>query len=266
VKYRFTGGLVQGSYTWSHSIDNQSDPLIGDFFNLDFTSIAGAGASTGRSAFSEQFSPQVDRGNSDYDQRHNFVVFSYWTLPAPFARSKWGLPLRGWMVSEIAAFRSGFPYTVTGTSTVVPGGGQILNNRVNILNPNETLLPNPVPVAGGQLILNAADFTEAAPSTLGNEGRNAFIGPGFYNIDVSVARYFPLRWLGEAGRLRFRAEFFNVLNHANLGNPDSLFTNPLTSTFGIATYGRQGVQSGFPAVTPLNESPRQIQMSVKVEF
>jgi hypothetical protein len=266
VKYRFTRGLIQGSYTWSHSIDNQSDPLIGDFFNLDFTSIQSTGGSSGRSAFSEQFDPQADRGNSDFDQRHNFVVFSYWTLPAPFASSKWGLPFRDWMVSEIAAFRSGFPYTVTGTSEVVPGSGEILNNRVNIINPNATLLPNPVPAQGGELLLNAADFTEAAPSTLGNEGRNAFIGPGFYNVDVSVARSFSLRWLGESGRLRFRAEFFNVLNHANLGNPDALFTSPLTSTFGIATFGRQGAQSGFPAVTPLNESPRQIQLSMKVEF
>jgi hypothetical protein len=266
LKYRMSRGLIQASYTWSHSIDNQSDPLIGDFFNLSFTSIQTTGGSNGRSAFSEQFDPQVDRGNSDFDQRQNFVVFSYWNLPAPFANSKWGLPFRNWMVSEIAAFRSGFPYTVTGTSNVVPGGGQILNNRVNIINPNATLLSNPVPAAGGELLLNAADFSEPAPSTLGNEGRNAFIGPGFYNIDVSVARSFPLRWLGESGRLRIRAEFFNVLNHANLGNPDSQFTSPLTSTFGTATFGRQGVQSGFPAVAPLNESPRQIQLSAKIEF
>lgn len=266
VKYRFSQGIVQGSYTWSHSIDNQSDPLIGDFFNLSFTSIQTTGGSNGRSAFSEQFNPQADRGDSDYDQRHNFVVFSYWNLPAPFANSRWGLPFRNWMVSEIAAFRSGFPYTVLGTSNVVQGGGQILNNRVNIINPNATLLANPVPVAGGELLLNAADFSEAAPSTLGNEGRNAFIGPGFYNVDLAVARYFPVRWLGEGGRLRFRAELFNAFNHANLGNPDVFFTNPLTSTFGIATYGRQGVQSGFPAVAPLNELPRQIQLSMKIEF
>jgi hypothetical protein len=81
-----------------------------------------------------------------------------------------------------------------------------------------------------------------------------------------VARSFPLHWLGEAGRLRVRADAFNVLNHANLGNPDALLTNPPSSTFGIATFGRQGTQSGFPAVSPLNETPRQIQLSVKLEF
>ncbi len=91
VRYRLSRGMVQASYTWSHSIDNQSDPLLGDFFNLDFTSIENTAGSSGRAAFSEQFNPQADRGNSDFDQRHNFVIFSYWNLPAPFAGSRWGL-------------------------------------------------------------------------------------------------------------------------------------------------------------------------------
>jgi hypothetical protein len=112
-------------------------------------------------------------------------------------------------------------------------------------------------------LLSAAGFAEAAPSTLGNAGRNAFRGPGFYNLDVSLNRSFPVRWLGESGRLGLRASAFNILNHANLGNPDTLLASP---TFGIALLGRQGVPSGFPAVSPLNETPRQIQLSAKVEF
>ncbi len=266
VRYRMSRGMVQGTYTWSHTIDNQSDPLTGDFFNLDFTSIQTASGSNGRAAFSEQFNPQADRGNSDFDQRQNFVIFSYWNLPAPFADSKWRVLFRDWTVAEMAAFRSGFPYTVIGTSTTVPGGGLILNNRPNIVNPNAARLANPTPVPGGEQLLNPAAFAEAPPSTLGNEGRNTFTGPGFYSIDLSIAKAFALPRLGEAGRLRFRADAFNVLNHANLGNPDALFTNPVSATFGIATFGRQGVQSGFPALIPLNETPRTIQLSVRVEF
>jgi hypothetical protein len=267
IRYRTSFGLVQGSYTWSHTIDNQSEPLLGDFFNLNFTSISGSGGSSGRAAFSQQFNRLADRGNSDFDQRHNFVVFSYWNLPAPpFANSKWGLLFRDWMLSELAAFRSGFPYSVIGTTGAVAGGGQVFNNRPNILDPNQTRFPDPMPVPGGERLLNPAGFAQAAPSTLGNAGRNAFGGPGFYNVDLSVSKAFVLPWLGEGGRLKFRADAFNVLNHANLGNPDSLLTFPLSSTFGIATFGRQGTQSGFPAVSPLNETPRQIQLSVKIEF
>jgi hypothetical protein len=266
VRYRNSRGMIQGSYTWSHSIDNQSDPLIGDFFNLTFTSIQTGQSTSQRSTFSEQFNPNADRGNSDFDQRQNLVLFSYWNLPSPFASSKFGVLLRNWTVAEMAAFRSGQPYTVYGTSSVIAGQGEILDNRANIVNANQTGFANPPAVPGGVQLLNPAAFSEPAASTLGNSGRNAFVGPGFYSLDISVARAFALPWLGESGRFRIRADAYNILNHANLGNPNALFTDPLTSQFGIASYGRQGYASGFPAVAPLNETPRQIQLSVHVEF
>jgi hypothetical protein len=258
VRYRTSRGMLQGSYTWSHSIDNQSDPLIGDFFNLTFTSIQTGETSGQRSTFSEQFNPNSDRGNSDFDQRQNLVLFSYWNLPSPFARSRPGILLRNWTIAGLAAFRSGLPYTVYGPDT-----GSLLNNRANVLNSSPAVFANPAPVAGGVQLLNPAAFGPAADDTLGDTGRNAFTGPGFYSLDLSLARAFHLPWLGEAGRFRIRADAYNVLNHANLGNPDNQLYDP---TFGVATYGRQGYASGFPAVSPLNETPRQIQLSMKVEF
>jgi hypothetical protein len=263
IRYRSSRAMFQAAYTWSHSIDNQSEPLLGDFFNLEFTSIQSTTAPGGRAAFSEQFNPNADRGNSDFDQRQNLVLVAYWNLPAPFAGSRIGVLFRDWMVSGIAAFRSGFPYTVIGTSNVVPGGGEILNNRPNLIDPSAAVLSQPVAVAGGQQLLNAAAFAEAAPSMLGTLGRNSLIGPGFYNLDMALARSFPVRKLGEATRITLRASAFNLLNHANLNNPDSLLTDP---TFGIAEFGRQGVSSGFPAQSPLNETPRQIQLTLRVEF
>jgi hypothetical protein len=266
VRYRNSHGMVQGSYTWSHTIDNQSDPLLGDFFNLDFASIQGGSGGAGHAAFTEQFNPNVDRGNSDFDQRQNLVIFSYWNLPTPFQNSRFATVFRGWVVSELAAFRSGLPYTVYGTSNAIAGEGQLIGNRANIVNPSQAVLATPVPVAGGEQLLNPSAFSEAAPSVLGTSGRNAFTGPGFYSLDVSVARSFGLRWLGEGGRLTFRADAYNFLNHANLGNPNSEFTDPISSQFGVATFGRQGTPSGFPAVSPLNETARQIQLSVRVLF
>lgn len=262
LRYRASRGLLQATYTWSHTIDNQSDPLLGDFFNLNFSNIQARSSSSGRAAFSEQFDPTADRGNADFDQRQNLVLLGIWNLPAA-SQLKLAPLTRDWTVSALAAFRSGFPYTVTGASTTNPGQGIVLNNRVNILNPAQTLPPQPVPVTGGQLLLNAADFTNPAASTLGNSGRNAFTGPGFYSIDLSLSRSFPLRKLGDAGRLVFSASAFNVLNHANLNNPETQLGSP---TFGVALYGRQGTQSGFPAVSPLNETPRQIQLSAKLQF
>ena len=262
LRYRSSRGMIQASYTWSHSIDNQSDPLQGDFFNLSFTSIQTTAGSSGRSTFSEQFNPNADRGNSDFDQRHNLVLFSYWNLPSPFGESRGGWLFRGWIVSGLAALRTGFPYTVLGTSNALAGQGEILNNRPNLIG-STPVLAQPVAVTGGEQLLNPAAFAEAAPSVLGNVGRNAFQGPGLYNLDLSVGRTFTVPRLGEFARLTFRASAFNALNHVNLNNPDTLLTSP---TFGIASFGRQGLQSGFPAVSPLNETPRQFQLSVKAEF
>ena len=252
VRYQAKRGIVQAGYTWSHTEDNQSDPLLGDFFNLNFTSINGTTPSSGRAAFSQQFNPHADWGNSDFDQRHNLVVSSYWNLPSVSGNVPLNLLTRGWGVSGLAAFRSGFPYTVTGTSTAIAGQGIILNNRPTIVNPAQTVLPSPVPVTGGEQLLTTAGFAEAAASTLGNAGRNAFRGPGFYNLDVSVQRAFGLRWLGESGRLAFRASAFNLLNHANLGNPDSLLTSP---TFGLALYGRLGSPKRLPRSQPAKRNP-----------
>ena len=99
---------------------------------------------------------------------------------------------------------------------------------------------------------------------IGTVGRNSLIGPGIYNIDLSLARSFGLPWLGESSKLTFRADAFNFLNHANLNNPDPLLGD--TSSFGSAQFGRLGFPSGFPAVSPLNETPREIQLLLKVEF
>jgi len=264
ARYRWSRGFLQGSYTWSHYIDNQSDPLVGDFFDLSFTNIASGAGSGGRAAFTQQFNANGDKGNSDFDQRHNLVLFSYWNLPSAFQESRWGVLLRNWSVAGLAAFRSGFPYTVVdNTSAAIAGSGTLFNPRPDLVDPKAAVLSNPIATPGGKLLLNPAAFAGVS-DRMGTLGRNSLIGPGIYNIDLSFGRSFGVRWLGEAGRLTLRADAFNFLNHANLNNPDPLLGD--TGTFGTALFGRQGRQSGFPAVSPLNETARQLQMLLRIEF
>jgi outer membrane receptor protein involved in Fe transport len=264
ARYGAGGRQFQLAYTWSHTLDNQSEPLAGDFFDLSFTRVTAGDGRSARAAFSRQFDSSGDRGNSDFDQRHNLVFFSIWEAPRLFrGRPIAGALFRDWRVSQLAAFRTGFPYTARAISLANPGEGQIINNRADILDPGRTEPEAPIAVPGGQRLLIPAGFGEPAPSRVGNSGRNAFRGPGLYNVDVSVSRAFPLPWLGEAARMTLRADAFNLLNHANLNNPDALLGSP---TFGIASYGRQGRQSGFPAVSPFNETARQIQLMLRLEF
>jgi hypothetical protein len=63
--------------------------------------------------------------------------------------------------------------------------------------------------------------------------------------------------------LIIRADVFNILNHANLNNPFPVLG---ASTFGIATYGREGRASGFPSALPLAETPRQFLLSLRLRF
>jgi hypothetical protein len=264
TNYRSRRGFLQLAYTWGHTIDNQSEPLAGDFFNLFFVSAtAGGGGSLNRAAFSEQFNSLGDRANADFDQRHNLVVLSDWEVPALFGSSKGAVVFRNWRFAQIAALRTGFPYSVISRAGVIPGSGVIANGRADLLNAGAAAVDQTAPELGGRVLLNAAAFTPAPDGRVGTSGRNAFRGPGLFNVDVSVSRGFRPGWLGETGRMTFRADVFNILNHANLNNPDAFLGS---STFGLARFGRRGTDTGFPALQPFNETARQFQLILRLEF
>ena len=260
VRYKARGFQFQAAYTWSHAIDNQSDPLIGDFFSLDFTSAVNNASSTQlRSTFAQQFDSNGDRGNSDFDQRQNLFLLGIWKPEAQqFA-------LRDWQFSGMMAFRGGLPYTVVSPiGTPVYGQGEVYNQRANLVNPATAVYGTPLAATGGVVLLNEAAFSEPLSGSVdGNSGRNAFRGPGIYNLDFSAGRTFNVRLWHEGARLTVRADAFNILNHANLNNPDNLLGSP---TFGVATFGRQGTASGFPAVSPVNETARQVQLLLRLQF
>ncbi|HEY0729390.1 MAG TPA: hypothetical protein VGD38_15025, partial [Pyrinomonadaceae bacterium] len=92
----------------------------------------------------------------------------------------------------------------------------------------------------------------AAVPRLGNLGRNVIVGPTFNNTDVSLIKNTTI---GEDLRLQFRAEVFDVFNHANFGRPGNTVGSPL---FGRMTSTR------FP--TGESGSSRQIQFALKVGF
>jgi hypothetical protein len=93
--------------------------------------------------------------------------------------------------------------------------------------------------------LNSSSFAANAPGTFGNAGSLSVIGPGYFDIDLSLSRSFRIV---ENQRLTVRAEFFNVLNHANFMAP----TNSLVcNTFGVIL---------------ASNDPRILQFSMKYTF
>jgi hypothetical protein len=250
TSYRSRRAQLQASYTWSHSIDNQSEPLFGDYFDLRFSATPAP-----RSTFVRQFDSAADRGNSDFDQRHSLVFYGLWESPRGFRGPVSSALIRNWKVGALGAVRSGLPFTVT---AAVPIGSSLLANRVNLVGAPGT----DVPASGGRVTLRSDAFVPAG-NTIGTLGRNSLAGPGFFNSDVSLSRSFELRWLGEAGRFTLRADAYNLLNHPNLGNPNARFGS---AGFGVAKFGRQEVSNGFPALAPLRETARQVQLLVRIEF
>jgi hypothetical protein len=264
--------LLQAAYTWSHSIDNQSEPLTGDYTDLRLGSQAPQYA-----AFPLQFHSGMDRGNSDFDQRHNVVFYAAWTTgPGAFGSRLFRL-VRDWQFSALGSLRSGLPYSVTSDTlfspilaiarciganvALTPGcSGEVLNGRANLLSPAMT---SDTPIPGGRVLLQSSAFGPSSPNVSGNTARNAFTGPGAAHLDVSLGRSFPLRARGEAARFEIRADAYNVLNHANLGQPNG---NLNSGSFGAAYYGLPQQRSGLIPVLPLRESPRQIQVRLRLVF
>ena len=267
ARYRISRSQVQVAYTYGHSIDNQSEPLLGEFANLNYTS--GAVRSNGLAAFTREFDSRADRGSSEFDQRHNLVTTFIWETPAFSGRPWLQKVFHNWQLAGIGGFRSGFPYTVFGCANgercvnAPAVGATMIRNRPDLLPGRDPELPSQPPATGGVRLLDPSAFQAPPDGTLGSLGRNSLTGPGFWNIDGSVARSFAFRRGDESKRIQLRADFFNLLNHANLGNPIS---DRGDDNFGRALYGRTGISSPLLVVAPLDESPRRIQLQLKIYF
>lgn len=260
VRRRFARGLqFQTSYTYSHAIDNQSDNFEGIRTGPDPLDFALA-------TFTREMDPRVDRGNANFDQRHNLIFNAIWQVPGPRSASWWSRWLaNGWTASVIGAYRTGFPVTAIGTTSAADPDGNyradgLRNNRLDMIGRTERTA-----VPGGVQWLNPADF-QPVMGRVGNLGRGSLAGPGFWNHDFALLKSIPV---SERVRVQFRAEFYNLFNHANLSTPASIYGSsvpgPGDPGFGIASYGVNRSFSRFGDL-PLESAARRIQLALRIEF
>jgi hypothetical protein len=158
------------------------------------------------------FNLAAEHGPSLFDAKSRFVLSGSWEIPAP-------KPLRGWLLNAIATASSGTPFTVFDSANVA---GQASHPPVSGFagsRPNAISDPNDGPHTVEQWISREA-FRRLNPVTevgnFGNAGRNIARAAGIVNIDLSPLKSFAV---GESRRLQFRAECFNLANHANFGLP-----------------------------------------------
>jgi hypothetical protein len=263
LRRRFSSGLqCQISYTYSHAVDNQSDIFEGVRTGPGENDFALA-------SFTRELDSGADRGSANFDQRHNLVFNAIWDLPRPRLHVRWAeMLLRGWTSSAIGAYRSGFPVTVIDNSFLPDPTTGLRNNRLDFLGgPGQPFnLPDPRPVAGGVQWLDPALFRPAV-GHLGDVGRGAIKGPGFWNYDFALLRQIAVT---QGLRLQFRTEFYNLFNHANLSAPVTTFlSDPVAGIvnpdFGKSYYGINREFSRFGEL-PLENPSRRVQFGLRFEF
>ena len=226
---RFSQGLAfMGTYTFSRNIN------------------------TGGDGFSQSLSPQdptcieCDRALSAFHRKNIFALNFIYELPFGKGR-KYGTDMNpvanhilgGWQFNGIVTASSGQPIGVGIGRDIANIGARAIGQRPNINgDPN---LDNPT----ADRWFNTSVFSEPAPFTFGNAGRNLVIGPGNQTWTLGLYKNFLIK---ERHRIQFRTEFFNAFNNANLDNPDTNFDS--------ANIGR--IFGSAPA--------RQIQFGLKYNF
>jgi outer membrane receptor protein involved in Fe transport len=231
----FSNSFLQVSYTLGHELDNVSG------FRQ-------------RNSLVPYYEHDAFYASGDADVRNALSVSGGWELP--FEKMWEGGPkllTKGWSLYPIMQWHTGFPLDVfagldTTPSDPGPSGAgdagvvhaDLVGSSVGILNPQNyqsingssgNYWFNPGNFSNSRLLmLDGIASTNAAglngQYTYGTLGRNAFRGPGYVDFDLAVAKHF---YIGEKFDTEFRADMFNVLNHANFSNPDLTITD---STFG----------------------------------
>jgi hypothetical protein len=228
------------SYTWAHSIDTASG------FRERNSSVP-------------TYNPGLFRASSDQDIRNRITFSGGWDLPIERAWNSGPKRLtQGWSLFPIVTWRTGFPFDVFAhlSDRFNPGAegpsgaGDPYNVLANVVGPLNTLDPR----AAGNLWFDPNSFSRercgavvtatcfptneqivADPSlaTYGTLPRNFMRGPGYVNFDLAFSKTTAL--IGERSKLEFRAEFFNIFNHANFKTPATNITSgqfgQLTSTY-----------------------------------
>jgi hypothetical protein len=242
VNRRFSHGLqFRGVYTFAKSLDD----------GTALNSSVGANA-PGFVMF--PLNPKLDWGLSTSDVRHLAVINGTYELP--FGQRKplfpnlsgWRQKLAsGWSLSGIETLQSGFPFT--------PQLGFNPSNNGDSRNP---VRPSWKPAFTGKVIqggpnqyFNPNAFIVPASGTYGNVGRDTLIGPGMAELDASLLKTTAI---SEKINLQFRAEFFNVLNRANFGTPNTVVFSS-ASTLPAPTAG---------VITSTSTTSRQIQFGLKL--
>jgi ABC-type nitrate/sulfonate/bicarbonate transport system permease component len=235
VQRRMAHGFrLEGSYTFSKSIDDASSPIFDDFLTTDLVPV---------------FRLRDNRGRSDFDVRHDATLNASWSAPrlhgGPVARF-----LAAWELHGLMRLQSGFPFNpFTGFDRTGLGDSTDGGQRPDLIAAPDAkiILGNP------QHWFDPNAFALQPAGYFGNLGRNTFTGPGLFDLDLATHKTL---WAGERLRVTLRVEAFNVTNHSNFQVPS-----------GLAVFNSSGQRvSSAGQITATATNSRQMQMALRLDF
>jgi hypothetical protein len=205
LERRYTSGFSYGvAYTWSKSINVGGDGYFG---------VEGG-------APQDPYHPaRYDRSVSGLDLKNILTVNTLYDIPVGKGkRYSTGngvvdYVVGNWQINNLFQTHSGVAFT-PGISSDLANIGQGFLTTEHLNQVGSAGLPH----KSASEWFNTANYAAPALYTFGNAGRNSVLGPALWNLDTSLFRQFPV---GESRRIEFRAEAFNLFNHANLGQPNS---------------------------------------------
>ena len=178
------------------------------------------------------------------DIRHRVAVSAVYNSPTVGANHLVQDLTRDWRGSIVYQVQTGFPMTISVFGDTANAGTVVGENPIRANLTGQKIFPSGT--RNATTWFNPSAFAAPPAYTFGNVGRNTVYGPGLQTMDLALDRSFSL---AEKARFEARAEFFNALNHTNLGTPNR-FVN--TSSFG--------------SITEVATPGREIQLSARLSF
>jgi hypothetical protein len=175
---------------------------------------------------------QYDYGKLSFDATH--IVASTFTVESPWGRSMTGFKgglVKGWSLSALMHYQTGFPLTATGSQALGFNGANVAR-RANAVAGQSLAFTGTCANPKAICWINPNAFSLASTLGAGDASINNIIGPNFYQWDLSLRKTFTLPWR-EGMRLQFQADAFNAFNRANWNNPN--VSNAGSPSFGQIT-------------------------------
>jgi hypothetical protein len=256
ASYRHEGhGLTaQFNYAWSHALDEISN---GGILPVNTT--------TSITTQINPYSLKQNYGNADYDTRQYFNGSYLYAVPH-FGGPK--LLTDGWQVAGVIYYGSGTPFTPMELMTDQGIGSYDQGGGSYPLAPAPGTNHHCGPSSATTPCLTAADFPTAgntSVSPFGQEERNQFFGPHYFDTDLTLIKSFKLLILGDAGKIEIGATAYNLFNHPSFANPNPDIDNG-PGIFGSSFTAVGPPTSIYGAFLGGDDSVRILQLTAKVHF